>query len=46
VLRAVARGIPVAIVNLGESRGDEHATVRVDAPAGVVLPRLAAALSP
>lgn len=45
VLRAVARGIPVAIVNLGESRGDEHATVRVDAPAGVVLPRLAAALS-
>ena len=44
VLRAVARGIPVAIVNLGESRGDEHATVRVDAPAGEVLPRLAAAL--
>lgn len=44
VLRAAARGIPVAIVNLGESRGDEHAAVRVDAPAGEVLPRLAAAL--
>jgi NAD-dependent deacetylase sirtuin 4 len=44
VLRAAARGIPVAIVNLGESRGDGHATVRVDAPAGEVLPALAAAL--
>ena len=45
VLRAAARGIPVAIVNLGESRGDEHAAVRVDAPVGEVLPRLAAALA-
>jgi NAD-dependent SIR2 family protein deacetylase len=44
VLRAAARGIPVAIVNLGESRGDGHATVRVDAPAGEVLPALAEAL--
>ena len=44
VLRAVARGIPVAIVNLGEGRGDEHATVRVDAPAAAVLTGLAAAL--
>ena len=34
----------MAIVNLGESRGDGHATVRVDAPAGEVLPALAAAL--
>jgi NAD-dependent deacetylase sirtuin 4 len=46
VLRAAARGIPVAIVNLGESRGDAHAAVRVDAPAGEVLPALAAALGP
>ena len=45
VLRAAARGIPVAIVNLGESRGDEHATLRIDAPVAEVLPRLAAALA-
>ena len=44
VLRAAARGIPVAIVNLGESRGDAHATVRVDAPAAEVLTGLAGAL--
>lgn len=45
VLRAEARGMPVAIVNLGESRGDPHAAVRVDAPAGEVLPALADALT-
>jgi NAD-dependent deacetylase sirtuin 4 len=44
VLRAVAQGVPVAMVNLGESRGDAHATVRVDAPAAEVLPALARAL--
>lgn len=44
VLRAVARGAPVGIVNLGESRGDEHAAVRVDAPAAEVLTALAAKL--
>ena len=40
VRRAAERGIAVAIVNLGETRGDPYATVRVDAPAGDVLPRL------
>ncbi len=44
VLRAVAQGVPVAMVNLGESRGDAHATVRLDAPAAEVLPALARAL--
>lgn len=41
---AAERGMPIAIVNLGETRGDPHATLRVDAPAGEVLPRLAQAL--
>jgi hypothetical protein len=31
----------VAIVNQGPTRGDGHATVRVDRPLGVVLPALA-----
>jgi NAD-dependent SIR2 family protein deacetylase len=44
VLRAVERGQPVALLNLGESRGDAHAQVRVDAAAGEVLPRVAEAL--
>lgn len=44
VLRAKERGVPVAIVNLGESRGDAHADVRVDAPAGVTLGALLEAL--
>jgi NAD-dependent SIR2 family protein deacetylase len=45
VLRAAKLGIPVAIVNLGPTRGDAKADVRVDAPLGVVLPELAARLS-
>lgn len=44
VTRAHARGIPVLIVNLGETRADPLADVRVDAPAGEILPRLAQAL--
>ena len=40
VLRAKERGQPIGIVNLGESRGDPHATVRVDRPAGEVLTAL------
>lgn len=44
VRRAAERGAPIAIVNLGESRGDPHASVIVQARAGDVLPRLAAAL--
>jgi NAD-dependent SIR2 family protein deacetylase len=39
--RAVDRGIPVAIVNRGPVRGEEHATVKVDASAGAALEALA-----
>ncbi len=45
VLRASKLGIPVAIVNQGPTRGDGHATVRVDAPLGEVLPALLAELA-
>jgi NAD-dependent SIR2 family protein deacetylase len=40
VRAAAARGIPVAIVNQGPTRGDELASIRVDAPLGAVLPAL------
>jgi NAD-dependent SIR2 family protein deacetylase len=40
VLRAAKLGVPVAIVNVGPTRGDAKADVRVDAPLGVVLPEL------
>ena len=40
VLRAAKLGIPVAIVNQGETRGDPHAAVKVEAPLGEVLPRV------
>ncbi|MFI7433791.1 NAD-dependent protein deacetylase [Micromonospora haikouensis] len=46
VIRAAKRGIPVAIVNQGPTRGDDYATVRVDAPLGLVLPELADRLTP
>lgn len=45
VLRARDQRKPIAIVNMGESRGDAHATVRIDAPAGTVLPPIARALA-
>jgi NAD-dependent SIR2 family protein deacetylase len=45
VLRAAKLGIPVAIVNVGPTRGDAKADVRVDAPLGEVLPALAARLA-
>src|SRR5205085_8248396 len=44
VRRAAERGQRVAIVNLGETRGDPHAHVRVDGRAGDVMPRVLAAL--
>lgn len=44
VRRAAERGVPVVIVNLGPTRGDPLASVRVDAATGLVLPALAAAL--
>jgi NAD-dependent SIR2 family protein deacetylase len=40
VLHAAKLGIPVAIVNLGATRGDDRASVRGDAPLGEVLSRL------
>jgi NAD-dependent SIR2 family protein deacetylase len=44
VRRAVRRGVPVAVVNRGPTRGDDHADVRVDADLTRVLPALASAL--
>jgi NAD-dependent SIR2 family protein deacetylase len=45
VIHAAKRGIPVAIVNSGATRGDEKASLKVDAPLGVVLPELARRLA-
>lgn len=45
VRRAAERRTPVAIVNLGPTRGDPHATLRVDATAGTILPRLVASMA-
>ena len=41
VRHAHRRGTPVALVNLGPSRGDPQAALRVEERAGVVLPELA-----
>ncbi|GIH14178.1 NAD-dependent protein deacetylase [Rugosimonospora africana] len=41
VLRASKLGIPVAIVNRGRTRGDDYATLTLDAALGTVLPELA-----
>jgi NAD-dependent SIR2 family protein deacetylase len=41
VRRASAEGVPVAIVNLGETRGDPYACVRVEARVGELLPEVA-----
>ena len=40
VRRAAVLAKPLAIVNQGPTRGDDLATLRVDAPLGVVLPAL------
>jgi NAD-dependent SIR2 family protein deacetylase len=40
VIHAAKRGIPVAIVNCGATRGDAKADIRLDAPLGDVLPEL------
>ncbi|MCK9893589.1 NAD-dependent protein deacetylase [Frankia sp. AgB32] len=45
VLRAAELGIPVGIVNQGQTRGDSRASLRIDAPLGSVLPRLAEAMT-
>ena len=44
VRRAAEREVPVAIVNRGPTRGDEHAALLLDQGIGVVLPALVAAL--
>jgi NAD-dependent SIR2 family protein deacetylase len=41
VLRAAKLGVPVAIVNDGTTRGDGHATVKLEGRLGQVLPELA-----
>ena len=41
VRRAAEHGKPVAIVNLGPTRGDEHATLKLDAGSAPVLSMLA-----
>jgi NAD-dependent SIR2 family protein deacetylase len=46
VLRAAKRGIPVAIVNQGPTRGDARATVRVDGELTDLLTALAGSLQP
>ncbi len=40
VLRAAALGVPVAIVNQGQTRGDRHATLTIDQPLGEALGEL------
>lgn len=41
---AEQRNIPVVIVNLGETRGDPHATLKLDTQIGEFLPQLTQAL--
>lgn len=45
VREAHKRALPVGIVNMGETRGDPHAQVRLDGRLGQVMPRLAAMLT-
>jgi len=46
VLRAVNRGLPVALVNVGSTRADRFALqARIEDRAGTVLPRLVESLS-
>lgn len=44
VLQAARAQKPIALVNLGPTRGDHLAQVRIEARCGTVLPRIAAAL--
>ena len=46
VLRAAKLGTPVAIVNQGETRGDPHATLKLELPLGPALQELVAAVVP
>jgi NAD-dependent SIR2 family protein deacetylase len=40
VLRAAKAGVPVAIVNEGPTRGDEHATLKLETPIGATMTSL------
>ena len=40
ILGAKDRNIPVAILNIGETRGDKYASLKVNAQTGNVLPKL------
>ena len=42
--RAAERGIPIAIVNRGPVRGEEHAALKLDASTGATLDALASRL--
>jgi NAD+-dependent protein deacetylase sirtuin 4 len=44
-MRAVRDGIPMCIVNMGPTRSDEGARIKVEGPAGTVLPELARRLN-
>ncbi|MCA9300351.1 MAG: hypothetical protein KDA28_14875, partial [Phycisphaerales bacterium] len=44
VVRAAERGIPIGMINLGESRGVEKCAVRVEGKAGEVLPAVVEAV--
>jgi NAD-dependent SIR2 family protein deacetylase len=46
VKRAAARGIPIAIVNIGPTRGDDLASVKVDGECGEILSAALAAIRP
>jgi NAD-dependent SIR2 family protein deacetylase len=41
IYRAQEQALPIGIINLGPTRGDEVAAAKVDGRVGVVLPRLA-----
>ena len=41
VKRTAARGLPIAIVNIGPTRGDSLATLKLEAPLGELLSQLA-----
>lgn len=46
IYRAQEQGVPIAIVNLGPTRADEMAAVKVEGRLGEVLPQLAEMLRP
>ena len=46
VLRARKLGIPIAIVNQGVTRGDDCASIRIDAPLGTTLATVARSVGP